>query len=55
MEAIYPLRHDLNIAVAFRNSEIADDEQRLEADIGEERGSATVSELPCSWYPPANK
>ena len=45
-EAVYSPRLDKNIAVALLNSEIADDEQGLEADIGEERRTATVSKLP---------
>jgi len=45
-EAVYSPRLDKNIAVALLNSEIADDKQGLEADIGEERRGATVSKLP---------
>jgi len=45
-EAVYSPRLDKNIAVALLNSEIADDEQGLEADIGKERRPATVSRLP---------
>ncbi len=45
-EVVYSPRLDKNIAVALLNSEIADDEQGLEADIGEERRPATVSKLP---------
>ena len=45
-EAVYSPRLDKNIAVALLNSEIADDEQRLKADIGEERRPATFLELP---------
>jgi len=45
-EAVYSPRLDKNIAVALLNSEITDDEQRLKADIGEERRPATVSGLP---------
>lgn len=45
-EAVYSPRLDKNIAVALLNSEIADDEQGLAADIGEERRPATVSSLP---------
>ena len=45
-EAVYSPRLEKNIAVAILNSEIADNEQGLEADIGEERRPATVSRLP---------
>lgn len=45
-EALYSPRLDKNIAVALINSEIADDEPGLEADIGAERRPATVSGLP---------
>jgi aminomethyltransferase len=45
-EAVYSPRLDKNIAVSLLNSEIADDEQGLEVDIGEERRWATVSKLP---------
>jgi len=45
-EAVHSPRLDKNIAVALLNSEIADDEQGLEADIGWERRRATVSKLP---------
>jgi aminomethyltransferase len=45
-EAVYSPRLEKNIAVALLNSEIADDEQGLEADIGEERRTATISMLP---------
>jgi aminomethyltransferase len=45
-EAVYSPRLDKNIAVGMLASEVANDEQRLEADIGEKRRSATVSKLP---------
>ena len=45
-EAVYSARLDMNIAVALLASEIADDEQGLEADIGEERRPAKISTLP---------
>jgi aminomethyltransferase len=45
-ETVYSPRLDLNIAVALLNSEIAVDEQGLEADIGDERRAAKVSALP---------
>lgn len=45
-EAVYSPRLDRNIAVALLNSEIADDEQGLQVDIGEERRPAMVSRLP---------
>jgi glycine cleavage system aminomethyltransferase T len=45
-EAVHSARLDMNIAVALIASEIADDEQGLEADIGEERRPAKISTLP---------
>ncbi len=45
-EAVYSARLDMNIAVALLSSEIADDEQGLEANIGEERRPAKISTLP---------
>ncbi len=45
-EVVYSPRLEKNIAVALLNSEIADDEPGLEADIGEERRGATVAKLP---------
>jgi glycine cleavage system aminomethyltransferase T len=45
-ELVYSPRLEKNIAVALLNSEIADDAEGLEADIGEERRGATVARLP---------
>ncbi len=45
-EAVYSPRLDKNIAVGMLASEIADDEQRLEADFGDGRRSASVAPLP---------
>jgi glycine cleavage system aminomethyltransferase T len=45
-EAVYSPRLDKNIAVGMLDSEIADDEQRLESDFGDGRRSASVSPLP---------
>jgi glycine cleavage system aminomethyltransferase T len=45
-EAVYSPRLDKNIAVGMLASEIADDEQRLETDLGDGGRSASVSSLP---------
>ena len=45
-EAVYSPRLEKNIAVGMLNSEITDDEQRLESDFGSGARSATVAELP---------
>jgi aminomethyltransferase len=45
-EAIYSPRLEQNIALGLLSSEIADDQQGLEVDIGEDRRRAKVSVLP---------
>jgi aminomethyltransferase len=45
-EAIYSPRLEKNIALGLLNTEIADDQQGLEVDIGEPRRSAEVHALP---------
>jgi aminomethyltransferase len=45
-EAIYSPRLELNIALGLLSSEIADDQQGLEVDIGEVRRRAKISALP---------
>jgi len=45
-EAVYSPRFDRNIAVGMLLTEVADDEQGLEADFGDGRRSLGVSPLP---------
>ncbi len=45
-EAVYSPRLDKNIAVGMLASEVADEEQRLETDVGEGRRSVSVAPLP---------
>lgn len=45
-EAVYSPRLEKNIAVGMLAIEIADDERRLETDLGDGRRSATVCKLP---------
>jgi aminomethyltransferase len=45
-EAVYSPRLDKNIAVGMLASAVADDEERLETDYGEERRSVSVATLP---------
>ena len=45
-EAVYSPRFEKNIGVGMLASEVGDDEERLEVEIGGKRRSTTVSKLP---------